>query len=219
MSRKAERRARLKAGGFHRTPSGKKQELDHYQKEFDATKGLPLEVAPTVKTIIDIFQKRFLKKENKLPVYQDLKTPEQLAERFQSYLIWSNQFSKPLTIERCAFFLGIDTHTLKNYENIPELSVMIKAIREFITADKVERLHSQQSVAGIIFDLKNHEGWRDKTSLEISGEMTFVGKLREAMDRSQTIEAEVSEGELVNEEVGEEEGSEEPATESEPVTA
>lgn len=100
------------------------------------------------------------------------KTVEELQEKIQEYKQWVEENEKPLTIERLACFLGCDRMTLLNYEQLEgreQFFITIKEIKSFILADKAERLNSPEgNKAGVIFDLKNNHGFKDRSETEHS---------------------------------------------------
>lgn len=103
-------------------------------------------------------------------------SPQMLEVKIDEYYKWAKDNSKPLTIERLACFLEVDRHTINNYEKREkdEFFTTIKKARQFILADKMERLNGGVgSTAGVIFDLKNNHALVDKREIENSGEMTF----------------------------------------------
>jgi len=107
-------------------------------------------------------------KEEKHTVGRPLKfkTVEELQDKIEEYKKWVIDNEKPLTIERLACFLGCDRETLLNYEKLEgreKFFGTIKAIKSFILADKSERLNSPEgNKAGVIFDLKNNHGFKDR---------------------------------------------------------
>lgn len=97
------------------------------------------------------------------------KTVEELDTKIKEYLEWVKENKKPLTLERLACFLKCDRDTILNYEAKAEYFGTIKDIKQFILADKTERLNSSEgNKAGVIFDLKNNHGFRDKSETEHS---------------------------------------------------
>ena len=94
-----------------------------------------------------------------------------------------------MTVERLAIFLGLNRTALLRYtENAPkEIAQAIGKMRDFVTADKVERLNSVQNVTGIIFDLKNNENFSDKQTIEHSGEISFNQRIRSALMKSKEV--------------------------------
>jgi len=97
------------------------------------------------------------------------KTVEDLERKIEEYLKWVEKERKPLTIERLACFLECDRETINNYQRKEAYFGTIKRIKNYILADKVERLNMSDGIkTGIIFDLKNNHRFADKTETEIS---------------------------------------------------
>ncbi len=95
------------------------------------------------------------------------KNKEELQKRIEEYFEWAEKNKKPLTIERLAYFLDVDRDTILRYSKTDEFYGTIKRARTYILSDKVERLTGGVgSATGIIFDLKNNEGWKDKNDDE-----------------------------------------------------
>lgn len=110
------------------------------------------------------------------------KTVEDLENKIEEYLEWVKENGKPLTIERLACFLESDRDTILNYEKRDEFFPTVNRIKQFILADKTERLNSPDgNKAGVIFDLKNNHGFKDKTETEHS---TPEGKAFQIENRS-----------------------------------
>ncbi len=105
-----------------------------------------------------------------MPAGRPLKfrTVQELEGKIQEYEEYIKEEKKPMTLERLACFLGCSTELLRRYGKEDKFYATIKDIRERIGADKVERLNTPgQPVAGIIFDLKNNHGMKDKTEQKI----------------------------------------------------
>lgn len=93
-----------------------------------------------------------------------------LTKKIAEYFVWAAANEKPLTICRLACFLDCDRVTLLNYAENDEFFSTIQKAKQKIQADKAERLNTQTTVAGIIFDLKNNHGWRDQHDITSGGE-------------------------------------------------
>lgn len=142
-------------------------ESKEIQEEFD--KGVESEKKYIIKKIEEIE----IKKE-KHTVGRPLKfrTVEELEEKIEEYKQWVEDNDKPLTIERLACFLESDRDTILNYgklEGREQFFGTIKKIKSYILADKTERLNSSDgNKAGVIFDLKNNHGFKDRSETEHS---------------------------------------------------
>ena len=111
---------------------------------------------------------------------------EALEKRILEYKEYVKENKKPMTLERLAVFLDCSTETLRYYgKDKEEYFATIKKIREEIGADKVERLNTAgQPVAGIIFDLKNNHGMKDKQEIDmnIKGEVSLSSLAKQAIE-------------------------------------
>lgn len=79
--------------------------------------------------------------------------------------------TKP-TMSGLAYALGFeDRDSFTRYEEYgPDFSRTVKRARLRIEQDRHERLIDKEKfTAGVIFDLKNNHGWRDKSEQELSG--------------------------------------------------
>lgn len=80
---------------------------------------------------------------------------------------WAMSPQKHYSITGLANFLGTSRETLINYENRDEFFDTIKASK-----DKVEGYWEElligPNAAGIIFNLKNNYGWKDKTEQDLN---------------------------------------------------
>ena len=106
------------------------------------------------------------------------KNKTELIEKIDAFKEYIKESGKPMTVERLACFLDCDSETITNYENKQEYFETIKRIRQHIKADKLERLNAGKgSPAGIIFDLKNNHGMKDKQEINqhITGDISLGG--------------------------------------------
>jgi len=69
---------------------------------------------------------------------------------------------KPYTMGGLAVFLDCSRDTLVEYKGKKQFSDTIKKARDMIYAYKEESLYTKQNPTGVIFDLKNNDGWKDK---------------------------------------------------------
>ena len=72
------------------------------------------------------------------------------------------------TISGLAYALDMTTHSLRNYEEKDEFFTTIKKAKLRVEMALEERLYGN-SVTGLIFNLKNNFGWKDKLEQELSG--------------------------------------------------
>jgi hypothetical protein len=100
-------------------------------------------------------------------------TPEELAERVDAYFEDRLTAGKPPTMAGLSYFLGFsDRSPFTEYEDREGFSHTVKSARLRIEQDRAERLIGKDTFTpGVIFDLKNNHGWKDKTETEHSGEV------------------------------------------------
>jgi DNA-binding XRE family transcriptional regulator len=77
-------------------------------------------------------------------------------------------FERPSVLGLCAH-IGITRETLLQYEKDEKYSDTIKMAKSRIEQYLEEQLFRKDQVTGIIFNLKNNFGWKDKTEQEITG--------------------------------------------------
>lgn len=111
----------------------------------------------------------------------EFETLEQLQAAVDSYFdeggpAWitmgDDQMYAP-TMSGLALHLGVDRKTVTNYGNRDEFFPAIKKARARVEEALEQRLYGQ-SVTGVIFNLKNNFGWKDKQELEHSGTTAHV---------------------------------------------
>lgn len=82
---------------------------------------------------------------------------EDLEKKIEAYKEYVKERWVPMTLERLCVFLKCDLETLRNYSKEDEFFGTIKAIKDLILADKVERVNDKSTFTpGIIFDLTNN---------------------------------------------------------------
>lgn len=92
-------------------------------------------------------------------------TPEQMQEGIDAYFDALPTDSKP-TISGLCYSLGfVDRGALAEYEKKPEFSRTVKGARIRVEQALEEHLYGGQ-VTGVIFNLKNNFGWKDKTEVD-----------------------------------------------------
>lgn len=105
---------------------------------------------------------------------QDKKTKEMVNEwtpmldRFGN--ITKRQI-RPFTITGLALALDTTRETLLDYEGKEEFSYTIKKAKEIIHNYTEEELMKRDKPTGVIFNLKNNYGWRDKSEVEMDGKV------------------------------------------------
>lgn len=78
-------------------------------------------------------------------------------------------FERPSVLGLCAH-IGITRETLLQYEKDEEFSDAIKKAKSKIEQYLEEQLYRKDQVTGIIFNLKNNFGWKDKQEINHGGQ-------------------------------------------------
>ena len=79
----------------------------------------------------------------------------------------------PPSIEALCLYIGIEDRTWRNYsdeEKHPDLAPITRYAKQRCQAYLVEQLNSREKVQGIIFNLQNNYGWREKKEVELGSE-------------------------------------------------
>lgn len=87
--------------------------------------------------------------------------------------IMTTDFIEHPSVLELARYLGTTRKTLIEYENNPEYSNTIKRAKERIESYLENQLYRRDQVTGIIFNLKNNFGWKDKQEIEQTGEQSI----------------------------------------------
>lgn len=95
--------------------------------------------------------------------------PALFAERTDEYFASLAETGKAPTLSGLCLFLGFtDKESFSNYENYgEEFSRTVQKARFMIEDDRNQRLLTKFT-PGVIFDLKNNHGWKDKTESEVT---------------------------------------------------
>lgn len=95
--------------------------------------------------------------------FQDV---DKLQEMIDDYFETMDKEKRPYTI--CGLAVHLDTcrDTLLEYQDKQEFSDTIKKAKDKIQAWTEEQLYRNTQVTGVIFNLKNNYGWKDKTEIE-----------------------------------------------------
>ena len=95
--------------------------------------------------------------------------PDVFAERAQEYFDTLPAEKMPTLSGICLFMGFSDKESFSTYETYgADFSRTVKLAKLRIEDDRNQRL-SLPSCTGVIFDLKNNHGWKDKTETEFSG--------------------------------------------------
>lgn len=87
---------------------------------------------------------------------------------------WAAEYKKPPTVSGLCLYLGIDRSTWQNYSDRslhPEFAEITAMARVRMEAYLEEQLLTREkNVQGLIFNLQNNYGWREKRDVELGGE-------------------------------------------------
>ena len=107
-------------------------------------------------------------KEEKNPIGRPLKykSNEELQKAIDDYFIMCDKKEKPYTITGLGLAIGLDRRQLLEYGEKDVFNNTIKLAKERVHAYAEEHLYKSGIAAGVIFNLKNNFGWKDKTEVE-----------------------------------------------------
>ena len=107
-------------------------------------------------------------KEEKNPIGRPLryKTNEELQEAIDNYFKMCDEKEKPYTITGLGLAIGLDRRQLLEYGEKDVFNKTKEHEKERVHAYAEEHLYKSGIAAGVIFNLKNNFGWKDKTEVE-----------------------------------------------------
>ena len=92
---------------------------------------------------------------------------EDMQRDIDKYFAECDEQKRPYTVSGLAYALGTNRQTLINYEEKSEFIDTIKSAKAKIERFNEEMLYSKDiSTVGVIFNLKNNYGWKDKQEIE-----------------------------------------------------
>ncbi len=100
------------------------------------------------------------------------KTAKELEDKIEEYFLTCEDpenpgvYMKPLTITSLAVYLDTSRETLLDYQEKDQFSDAIKKAKQRIHAWTEEQLYRNTQVTGVIFNLKNNYGWKDKSEID-----------------------------------------------------
>ena len=90
-----------------------------------------------------------------------------MQKDIDKYFAECDENKKPYTISGLAYALGTNRQTLLNYEEKDEFFDTIKKAKAKIEVVNEEQLYNKDvPTTGIIFNLRNNYGWKDKQEIE-----------------------------------------------------
>lgn len=90
------------------------------------------------------------------------KTEKEIEEKTNKYFMECDLTGEPYTITGLCIALGITRETLNEYSKNKKFSDTIKKARLKVENYLEKHLITDNSTTGIIFNLKNNFGWKDK---------------------------------------------------------
>ena len=105
---------------------------------------------------------------------------ETMQKDIDKYFEECDEKGKPYTVSGLAYALGTTRRTLLDYQEKEEFSHTIKKAKTKIELFNEEMLYSKDvSTTGVIFNLKNNYGWKDKQEIEadINSDVTIKVEL------------------------------------------
>lgn len=105
---------------------------------------------------------------------------EAMQNDIDKYFEECDEKGKPYTVSGLAYALGTNRQTLINYESKEEFFDTIKGAKARIELFNEEMLYNKDvSTTGVIFNLKNNYGWKDKQEIEadINSDVTIKVEL------------------------------------------
>jgi hypothetical protein len=95
------------------------------------------------------------------------KSVKEMQNAIDKYFDECDRENRPYTVSGLAYALGTNRQTLINYEDKEEFIDTIKRAKARIECYNEELLYSKDApTAGVIFNLKNNYGWKDKQEIE-----------------------------------------------------
>lgn len=101
---------------------------------------------------------------------------EDMQKDIDKYFAECDEKQKPYTVSGLAYALGTTRRTLLDYQEKDEYSHTIKKAKTKIELFNEEMLYNKDvSTTGVIFNLKNNYGWKDKQEIEadVKSEVTI----------------------------------------------
>lgn len=92
-------------------------------------------------------------------------TPEEMQILIDKYFADCNNNEKPYTITGLALALDLDRVSLLNYADKEEFFSTIKKAKLRVENYLEQRLINDSSTTGLIFNLKNNFGWKDRQDI------------------------------------------------------
>lgn len=98
----------------------------------------------------------------------------ELEMAIDDYFMTCDAEERPYTMSGLAVHLGVDRRTLLNYSNRERFFPAVKKARDRVESYAEEQLYLSNHTAGVIFNLKNNFGWKDKAEINVNTEEESV---------------------------------------------
>lgn len=107
-------------------------------------------------------------KEEKNPIGRPLKykSNEELEKAIDNYFKMCDEKEKPYTITGLGLAIGLDRRQLLEYGEKDVFNNTIKLAKERVHAYAEEHLYKSGIATGVIFNLMNNFGWKDKREID-----------------------------------------------------
>lgn len=99
------------------------------------------------------------------------KSVNAIQKKIDAYFAACKKEKRPYTITGLALALDTSRRTLLNYQDNDKYFHTIKKAKLKIQSWTEEQLYRTTQVTGVIFNLKNNYGWKDKLEHELSGDV------------------------------------------------
>ena len=103
---------------------------------------------------------------------------EDMEKDIEKYFAKQDAEELPYTVSGLALALGMTRETLLRYEENDVFSDTIKRAKQKIEEYVETRLFVSGIATGVIFNLKNNFGWKDKQEIEQSGDSKLDVNIR-----------------------------------------
>lgn len=112
------------------------------------------------------------------------KSVKAMQKDIDKYFADCDENGKPYTVSGLAYALNTNRQTLLNYEENEEFFDTIKRAKAKIECFNEEALYSKDvPTTGVIFNLKNNYGWKDKQEFEAN--VTYEDSLKRVVDEDE----------------------------------
>ena len=111
---------------------------------------------------------------------------KKMQEAIDNYFDDCDYKEEPQTMSGLANALGMTRQSLVNYAKRDKFFDTLKKAKSIVEEDQEKRLIMGRNVTGVIFNLKNNFGWRDKAEMDVNAEEeTVANKLTEVFGFAQ----------------------------------